>query len=102
VLASLLVAIAVSALTGCAGNRIAEDKPASVQTAAAQPDDDATCRAKGYQPGSAEYVKCRKELDNAFVRAQSPSSPDVGRDNVTRALLGQPPPGFGNTLRPGQ
>jgi hypothetical protein len=90
-------------LAGCAGN--AADRPeaqasaaaGAQQTAAAvpQPDDDAVCRSKGYQPGSSPYVQCRKQLDAQHAQ-QLKNDPDSSswspeRENVARDLLGRPP-----------
>jgi len=56
----LAAAVAALALGACAQQR--SEQPLQ---AAAVPDDDAYCQAKGLKPGSDDYVKCRKERDYA-------------------------------------
>ena len=47
------------ALGGCAQQ---DERPQA--TAAAPPDDDAYCQAKGFKPGSDGYVNCRRDRDH--------------------------------------
>jgi hypothetical protein len=54
-------------LAGCAQQ---EERPQAAASAPA-PDDDAYCQAKGFKPGSDQYVSCRKDRDYAAsLRAQ--------------------------------
>lgn len=54
-------------LAGCAQQ---EERPQAAASAPVQ-DDDAYCQAKGFKPGSDQYVGCRKERDYAAsLRAQ--------------------------------
>jgi hypothetical protein len=97
--------VAALLLAGCAGN--SADRPqaqaaaaGAQQTAAAvpQPDDDAVCRSKGYEPGSSPYAQCRKQLDAQHAQ-QLKDDPDSSswtpeRESVARGLLGRSPTGF--------
>ena len=68
-----LVAAAIAALVlGACAEQAAEQRP---QAAAAVPDDDAYCQAKGFKPGADDYVKCRKDRDYvASMQAKKESS----------------------------
>jgi len=82
------------AMSGCtAAQTAAEKPPAPAQTAAAQPDDDTVCQAKG-PPGSTAYVQCRKDLDKQHYQSGDSSNWTPERDAVARGLLGRPPAGF--------
>jgi hypothetical protein len=78
-----LIAVMLTALTlgGCASRH-------EVPAAAANEDDDATCRAKGLAAGSPEYVACRKDRDvqrsNANVRA------DRAQRNLGEYMMSHP------------
>jgi hypothetical protein len=93
VLRWLLIVVAF-AVSGCTASQGAAEKPQPpAQTAAAQPDDDAICQAKGH-PGSAAYVQCRKDLDKQHYQSGDGSNWTPERESVARGLLGRPPTGF--------
>jgi outer membrane biogenesis lipoprotein LolB len=85
-------------LAGCAASgTTAQSQPPQSQPqpqATAQLDDDTTCRAQGFEPGSAGYVQCRKQLDSQHLKDQ-PDTWTSERENTVRALLGRPPSGWG-------
>ena len=87
----IVVAFVVS---GCTAAQTAVEKPdPPKQTAAAQPDDDTACQAKG-PPGSAAYVQCRKDLDKQHYQSGDASGWTQDRENVARGLLNRPPAGM--------
>ena len=61
----LMLAFAGALLGGCAAQ---EERP---QAAAAVPDDDAYCQAKGLKVGSNDYVNCRRDRDHQATTLQS-------------------------------
>jgi hypothetical protein len=83
-------------LAGCAasGNTAQNQPPQPQPQATAQLDDDTTCRAQGFQPGSAAYAQCRKQLDSQHL-TENPDNWSSERENTIRALLGRPPSGWG-------
>ena len=85
--------LAAILLAGCSASSSEPSQRPQVQ-AAAQPDDDAMCQAQGFQPGSAPYVQCRKELDKQHLKDDPDSSWTPEREGTARALLGRPPSGF--------
>ena len=91
-----LFLLAAMFLAGCAGSgSTAQSQPPQPQPqATAQLDDDTTCRAQGFQPGSTAYVQCRKQLDSQHLKDQ-PDTWTQERENTVRALLGRPPSGWG-------
>jgi hypothetical protein len=85
----LLPVLAALVLTGCAGAQ-KETAPTQAQAATAPPpDDDATCQARGFKPGSSDYVQCRRILDRQHEREDN--AVNEQRDGTARALLGRPP-----------
>lgn len=80
-------------LAGCSAIGKSEQAPQPQVQAAAQPDDDTTCQAKGFTPGSSGYVQCRKQLDLQHM-SEDPDNWTPERDNTARSLLGRPPRGF--------
>jgi outer membrane biogenesis lipoprotein LolB len=88
-----LPVLAAIVLAGCSASGSEQSQRPQVQ-AAAQPDDDAMCQAQGFQPGSAPYVQCRKELDRQHLKDDPDSSWTAEREGTVRALLGRPPAGF--------
>ena len=83
--------LAAMLLTGCAGTSSSEQgQPPQMQAAAAEPNDDTKCQSQGFQPGSSDYVQCRKKLDNEHVRAEGGNTYSE-REGTIRALLGRPP-----------
>ena len=62
---TLALAFVATALGGCAQEAERPPQPAAQAPA---PDDDAYCQAKGFKPGSSEYVKCRKDRDYVAAR----------------------------------
>ena len=91
-----LFLLAAMFLAGCAGSgSTAQSQPPQPQPqATAQLDDDTTCRAQGFQPGSTAYVQCRKQLDSQHLKDQ-PDTWTQERENTVRALLNRPPSGWG-------
>jgi hypothetical protein len=93
-----LLVLAALALAGCAasGGKTAQTQPPPQPQpqATAQLDDDATCRAQGFEPGSPAYVQCRKQLDSQHLK-DDPDTWSSERENTVRALLGRPPQGWG-------
>jgi uncharacterized lipoprotein YmbA len=78
-------------LTGCAGTSSSEQsQQPQMQAAAAVPDDDTKCQSQGFQPGSSDYVQCRKKLDNEHVKAEGGNTYSE-REGTVKALLGRPP-----------
>jgi hypothetical protein len=93
VLPWLLIVVAF-VVSGCTAAQTAAEKPqAPKQTAAAQPDDDTICQAKG-PPGSTPYAQCRKDLDKQNHQSGDDSNWTPERENVARGLLGRAPTGF--------
>jgi hypothetical protein len=79
-------------LAGCFASDNAQQNVQPQAQAAAQPDDDAACQAQGFQPGSTDYVQCRKRFDSQHLKDNSSWTPE--RESVARGLLGRPPSGF--------
>jgi hypothetical protein len=89
-----LLMLTVFLLAGCSANRdVRQDQQPQTQ-AAAQTDDDAVCKGRGFQPGTSAYVECRKNLDKQHLQEESDSGWNPQRENTVRSLLGRPPAGF--------
>jgi hypothetical protein len=83
--------LAVLLLTGCAGSSSSEQsQQPQMKAAAVEPDDDTKCQSQGFQPGSSNYVQCRKELDKEHVKADGGNTYSE-REGTIKALLGRPP-----------
>ena len=84
--------VAALLLAGCAASGSPrQDQQQPVQTAAAQPNDDAACQSQGFTPGSSDYFQCRKQLDKQHEKDEPADNWTQERENTVRALLGRPP-----------
>jgi hypothetical protein len=70
-------------LAGCASQSFNAQPQSNAEVAAA---DDAKCQAHGYQPGTPPYEKCRSQLTDQRVQAETDD-----RAALAGRLLGRPP-----------
>jgi len=74
--------LALCLLAGC-GGQLPWESAAAKDPAA---EDDATCQSRGYHPGTPDYEKCRKRLDDQHEQEEAQQRADLaGR------LQGKPP-----------
>jgi hypothetical protein len=78
----LIVALAL-ALSACASSEQVRDRQAAAQAAETE-EDDAKCKAQGYEPDSPGYVNCRDRL--AQKRAEEHAAELRRREDFQRTL----------------